>query len=70
MTISLRFTKPCARCRQPAACATVKRELEFMVERLHWYSEAHQIQMPDAEIVFDCRWYDPMRIAVSGHGDG
>lgn len=59
--IQLRFTRPCAKCRQPAACGTVKRELEFMVERLEWYAQAHQIPMPHAEIVFDCHTYDPAR---------
>jgi len=37
-----------------------------MVERLEWYSKAHQIRMPDAEIVFDCHWFDPMKTTVEG----
>jgi hypothetical protein len=59
----------------------VKRELEFMVERLAWYAEAHQIPMPHAEIVFECASFDPVKAGetighrhdgtvVSSPGDG
>ena len=61
MTISLRFTKPCARCRQPAACMTVKREFIGTMERLEWYAEAHGIPLPDVDVVIDCANFDPDR---------
>ena len=64
--ISLRFTKPCARCQQPAACMTVKRELEESVERLSWYSKAHGIKMPDVDVIVDCKAFDPKRPTTKG----
>jgi hypothetical protein len=49
---------------------TVKRELEESVERLSWYSKAHNIKMPDVDVIVDCKAFDAAKGSIPTEGNG
>ena len=64
--VTLRLTKPCARCLGRESCGTAKREFEATVERLNWIAEAHKIPLPDIDVVLDCQSFKPPGREVTG----